>query len=59
MAESTIKMFACPEAAAVELMKTIAQAEQSTDKLKEALDNPRAYYLKLYGECLSAVRRKF
>jgi len=59
MAENTIKMIACPEAAAVELMKSIAQAEQSTDKLKEMMSEPRAYYLKLYGECLTAVRRQF
>ena len=55
MSDNATRMVGCPEAAAVELMRIIAEREHAV-RLKESLADPRAYCLKLYGECLAAVR---
>ena len=55
MSDNATRLIGCPEAAAVELMRVIAEHERSV-KLKESLADPRGYWLNLYGECLAAVR---
>lgn len=55
MKENTTNQAGCPEAVAFDLVRAIAIAEQGT-KIAEMMNDPRKYYLDLYGECLTAVR---
>ena len=43
------------EIVALELMTRIAQAEAGTGTLKQQVESPREYYLKLYAQALRTV----
>lgn len=58
MKEANVNVAACPEAAAVELMKAVMDLEERGGAhADERVSDPRAYCLSLYRECLTETRR--